>query len=127
MQLLCAAARTGAGTRLRRDMYRPTRSTSATSKTATSAVSTMVFEQGASRVESGAVAVGPNVFYTGRPAQLALVQASFPPRPPTLPTAGTAWARGFKPLMLAVVGATFAGQAVAFFMQLRNGEKDFED
>ena len=32
-----------------------------------------------------------------------------------------------KPLVLAAVGATFAGQAVAFFTQLRKGEKDFED
>ena len=32
-----------------------------------------------------------------------------------------------KPLVLAAVGATFVGQAVAFFTQLRKGEKDFED
>ncbi len=92
-----------------------------------SAVSALVFEQGAARIESGTVAVRPNVFYAGRPAQVELVRAAFPPRAPRLPRAGTAWARGFKPMMLALVGATFAGQAVAFFMQLRNGEKDFED
>ena len=62
-----------------------------------------------------------------RAAQLDLVQRAFPPRRPRLPSAGAAWATAFKPLMLALVGATFAGQAVAFFMQLRNGEKDCED
>ena len=92
-----------------------------------SAVSKLVFEQGASRIESASVAVGPNVFYTGRAAQLGLVSSSFQPRPPRLPAAGAAWRQAFKPLMLALVGATFAGQAVAFFMQLKNGEKDFED
>ena len=34
--------------------------------------------------------------------------------------AGTAWGRVLEPLMLAVVGATFLGQAVAFFNQLEN-------
>ena len=29
--------------------------------------------------------------------------------------------------MLAAIGVAFAGQAVAFFTQLKNGEKDFED
>jgi tetrathionate reductase subunit B len=90
-------------------------------------VSRMVFEQGARRIETKQVAVGPNVYYTGKPAQLDLVHATFPPREPRMPTAATAWMRAFKPLMLAVVGATFVGQAVAFFTQLRNGEKDFED
>jgi hypothetical protein len=32
-----------------------------------------------------------------------------------------------KPLVLAAVGVTFLGQAVAFFYQLRTGEKDFEE
>jgi hypothetical protein len=41
--------------------------------------------------------------------------------------AGTVWGRLLMPLMLTVVGATFAGQAVAFFNQLRTGEQDFED
>jgi len=29
--------------------------------------------------------------------------------------------------MLAAIGATFLGQALAFFTQLKTGEKDFED
>lgn len=92
-----------------------------------SAVSAMVFEGDARRMQTTSVAVGPNVYYTGRASQLDLVQETFPPRLPRLPAAGAAWTKAFRPLMLALVGATFAGQAVAFFMQLRNGEKDFED
>ena len=87
----------------------------------------MVFAEGALRVESAAVAVGPNVYYLGRPGQLDLVAASFPPRQPRLLAAGQVWRRLVKPLVLAAVGATFIGQAIAFFVQLGNGEKDFED
>jgi tetrathionate reductase subunit B len=90
-------------------------------------VSRLVYEEGARRIETGGVAVGPNVYYTGTPAQLDLVAATFPPREPRLPASATVWRRAFKPLMIAVVGATFLGQAVAFFTQLRTGEKDFED
>lgn len=92
-----------------------------------SEVSKMVFELGARRLETTEVAVGPNVYYLGTPASLDLVQAAFPPRAPRLPMAATAWRGTLKPLMLAIVGITFVGQAVAFFTQLRNGEKDFED
>lgn len=87
----------------------------------------LVFSEGARRLESAAVAVGPNVYYLGLPAQLDRVAAAFPPRTPRMPVAGQAWERVFKPLVLAAVGATFAGQAVAFFQQLRKGEEDFED
>ena len=92
-----------------------------------SEVSRFVFRDGARRMETRAVAVGPNVFYLGRPEHLDLVLSSYPPRPPRLLTAGEAWTRLLKPLVLVMVGATFAGQAVAFFTQLRNGEGDFEE
>src|SRR5450830_1634306 len=55
----------------------------------------------------------------GRPEHLDLVLTSFPPRRPRLLTAGEAWTKLLKPLVLVMVGATFAGQAVAFFTQLR--------
>lgn len=87
----------------------------------------MVFSHGARRLESSAIRVGPNVYYAGEPASVDLVLAAFPPRQPRLPAAGEAWSRVLKPLVMAAVGATFLGQAVAFFNQLRNGEKDFED
>ena len=92
-----------------------------------SEVSRFVFRDGARRMETRAVAVGPNVFYLGRSEHLDLVLSSYPPRPPRLLTAGEAWTRLLKPLVLVMVGATFAGQAVAFFTQLRNGEGDFEE
>jgi len=90
-------------------------------------VARMVFAEGARRVESPAVAVGPNVYYLGKPEQLDLVVASFPPQEPHLLAAGRAWRSVVKPLVLAAVAATFLGQSVAFFSQLWNGEKDFED
>jgi tetrathionate reductase subunit B len=87
----------------------------------------MVYVEGARRMETTDVAVGPNVYYLGRPEHLDLVLASFAPRQPRLPRAGEAWARVLRPLMFAAVGATFLGQAVAFFVQLKNGESDFDD
>ena len=87
----------------------------------------MVFDKGARRVESEEVAVGPNVYYLGKIAHLDHVAASFPPRQPRLLAAGEAWSRILKPLVLTAVGATFVGQAIAFFQQLRKGEPDIED
>jgi len=87
----------------------------------------MVYAHGARRLETSTIRVGPNVYYAGEHASTDLVLAAFPPRPPRLLAAGQAWSRVLRPLVLAAAGATFLGQAVAFFNQLRNGEKDFED
>jgi tetrathionate reductase subunit B len=87
----------------------------------------MVYVEGARRMETKDIAVGPNVYYMGRPEHLDLVLASFPPRQPRLPMAGEAWSRVLRPLVFAAVGMTFLGQAVAFFTQLRKGEDDFDD
>ncbi len=87
----------------------------------------LVYAEGARRMETRTVAVGPNVYYKGKPEQLDLILASFPPRTPRLLEAGAAWMKAVKPLVLAAVGATFLGQAVAFFFQLQKGEHDFED
>lgn len=92
-----------------------------------SEVSRMILHEGARRMETAAVAVGPNVYYLGKPEQLDLVAASFPPHEPSLPAAGEAWRRLLRPLVIGVVGATFLGQAVAFFNQLHQGEDDFEE
>jgi tetrathionate reductase subunit B len=86
-----------------------------------------VYDHGAQRVESATVAVGPNVYYHGKAKHVELLAESFPPRPPKLLTAGQAWRNVVKPLVLTAVGATFAGQAVAFFQQLRKGEHDFDE
>ncbi len=92
-----------------------------------SEVAQLVLHQGARRMESETVAVGPNVYYLGKPEQLELVLASFPPQPPRLLAAGEAWRRLLRPVVFGVVGATFLGQAVAFFSQLQKGESDFDD
>jgi polyferredoxin len=93
----------------------------------TSEVFRLVFAEGARRIETKEVAVGPNVYYLGKSEPLALVAKNFAPRPPRLPAAGEAWRLAVRPLILLAVGATFLGQAVAFFTQLAKGENDFED
>jgi tetrathionate reductase subunit B len=93
----------------------------------TSEVFRMVYAEGAARLETAAAPVGPNVYYLGKPEQIALVRESFPPHEPRLPAAGRAWAAVLKPLVLLAVGATFVGQAVAFFAQLAQGEDDVGD
>jgi tetrathionate reductase subunit B len=87
----------------------------------------MVYVEGAQRMETATIAIGPNVYYLGTPEQLEQVAAAFPPHAPRLLAAGEAWRWAFKPLILGAVGATFLGQAVAFFYQLGKGEQDFED
>ena len=87
----------------------------------------MVYTEGARRRETPQVAVGPNVYYLGKPAQVKLVLDTFPPRKPKLPVAGTLWEKLARPAVLGIVGLTFIGQAVAFFHQLGHGEKDYED
>lgn len=89
----------------------------------TSEVHRLVFQEGARRLESASVAVGPNVYYLGRPEGVDLVLASFPPQPPRLLTAGQAWKRLVRPLVLGMVAVTFMGQAIAFFNQVRKGEE----
>lgn len=86
----------------------------------------MVYHQGARRLETADVAIGPRVYYLGKPEHVDLVLASFPPHPPRLPVAGDTWRRFFKPLVMVAVGATFLGQAGAFFYQLWKGEENHE-
>ncbi len=87
----------------------------------------LVYERGARRMETADVAVGPNVYYLAPPEHFDLALASFPPRKPRLLTAGQAWKKLARPLIAAAVGATFIGQAIAFFNQLRKGEPDIEE
>lgn len=84
----------------------------------------LVFREAARRMETASIAVGPNVFYLGKPQHLDLALTSFPPQPPRLLAAGEVWRRLLKPLVLGMVGLTFAGQAIAFFSQVRKGEED---
>jgi tetrathionate reductase subunit B len=87
----------------------------------------MVFHEGARRMETSKVAIGPNVFYSGRPEHLDLVATSFPPRPPGLPAAAETWRKLVRPLVVGAVAVTFLGQAAAFFAQLGKGEGDFDE
>lgn len=73
------------------------------------------------------MSIGPNVYYLGKKGHVNLVLAKFPPHRPRMPQPGTAWEKVVKPLVLAAVGATFLGQAVAFFHQLMKGENLFDD
>jgi len=93
---------------------------------ANSDVFRMVYDKGAGRMQTKKVAIGPNVFYLGKQEHLNLLLASFPPHPPRTPASGEFWSRVLKPLVLAGVGATFLGQAVAFFCQLATGESEHE-
>ena len=93
----------------------------------TGEVHRIVFHEGARRVESDTVAVGPNVYYLGKAEHLDLVVKSFPPKAPRYPAAREAWKRLVKPLVLGVVGLSLVGQAVAFFDQLHKGEGDFDE
>lgn len=87
----------------------------------------LVYRQAAHRFESADAAIGPNVFYQGRPDHLEMTAAAFPPQRPHTIAAGKVWASLAKKVVFLAVGATFLGQAVAFFRQLHEGEKQFED
>jgi Fe-S-cluster-containing dehydrogenase component len=87
----------------------------------------LVFREGARRMETKAIAVGPNVYYLGRREQLDHVLASAAPRAPRLLTAGETWRRLVRPLVIGAAGAAFIGQAIAFFAQVRKGEEDSDE
>jgi tetrathionate reductase subunit B len=89
-------------------------------------VTRMVYHEGARRLETKDVAIGPRVYYQGKAEHVDLVLASFPPHLPRLLAAGEAWKRLLKPLVLLAVGATFLGQAGAFFYQLWKEEEENE-
>jgi hypothetical protein len=87
----------------------------------------MVYRGGARRMESTDVKIGPNVYYTGKPEHIAMAAASFPAVLPSMVTPGKVWSAVARKFVGFAVGATFLGQAVAFFHQLAKGEKQFED
>lgn len=87
----------------------------------------MVYREGARRMESRQVTLGPNVYYLGKPEHVELAATSFPVGQPHTVTAGRVWGALAKKFVFLAVGATFAGQAVAFFHQLATGEKQFDE
>jgi hypothetical protein len=78
-------------------------------------------------METPTVAIGPNVYYKGKPEHTELALASFAPLPPRMIAPARIWNSFLNKLVFLAVGATFLGQAVAFFRQLSAGEKQFED
>jgi len=87
----------------------------------------MVYRQGAQRMESSQVALGPNVYYIGKREHLEMAAAVFPAGLPGTVAAGKVWNAVARKVVFFAVGATFLGQAAAFFHQLATGEKQFED
>ena len=92
-----------------------------------SSVFKLIYERGARRLETADVAIGPNVYYLGKKEQVDLAFASFAPHKPRMLRPGRVWSGFLRPLILTVVGASFVGQAIAFFYQLHGGEKQFDD
>jgi hypothetical protein len=84
----------------------------------------MVFDNGARRLETSTVAIGPNVYYLGREQDVDLMFAGFAPHPPRSAASREFWSRIMIPLVLTGVGASFLGHAIAFFHQLATGEKE---
>jgi tetrathionate reductase subunit B len=82
----------------------------------------MVFDLGARRLQTEQVTVAPNLYYLGKKSEVDLAFAKFPPHPPRTARAREFWGRVVKPLVMAAVAASFAGQAIAFFHQLNSGE-----
>jgi hypothetical protein len=87
----------------------------------------MVYRQGAHRMQSADIAIGPNVYYLGKPEHIEMAAAKFPVQAPQTVAAGRVWGAFAKKAVLLAVGATFLGQAVAFFHQLATGEKQFDE
>jgi hypothetical protein len=79
------------------------------------------------RIETANIAVGPNVYYAGKPEHADLALASFAPLPPRTIAPGKLWSSVINKFIYLAVGATFLGQAIAFFRQLSAGEKQFEE
>jgi tetrathionate reductase subunit B len=87
----------------------------------------LVYNAGAKRMETNKIAIGPNVYYTGRPEHAELALASFGPVPPRNIAPAKIWSSLLNKFIFLAIGATFLGQAIAFFRQLSQGEKQFED
>jgi len=86
-----------------------------------------VYRDGAHRMETSTVAIGPNVYYKGKPEHIELALAGFAPIPPRTIAPAKIWSSLLNKVVFLAVGTTFLGQAVAFFRQLSVGEKQFED
>ncbi len=91
-----------------------------------SQVSRLVAE-GAVQNVSDKVNVGPNIYYLDKHNNFPVVQASFPPKPPKMPTPQKLWSNFIKPLFWLAIGGSFLGQMAAFSIQLFKGESDVKE
>ena len=87
-----------------------------------SSVHSLVFSGKAKRIAGTQEKLGPNVYYLGTPEHVEMAGAAFPTGEPSMVAPGWIWTRLAKKLVYLAVGVTFAGQAVAFFRQLHEGE-----
>jgi tetrathionate reductase subunit B len=92
-----------------------------------SEVFTLAYRKGARRMETLTTAIGPNVYYKGKAEHTQLALASFGPQSARTIAPAKIWSSVLNKVVFLAVGATFLGQAVAFFRQLSVGEKQFED
>lgn len=87
-----------------------------------STVASQVFSGRAKRIDGSQETLGTNVYYLGTAEHVEMAGAAFPPGEPSTVASACVWTRLAKKLVYLAVGATFAGQAVAFFRQLQEGE-----
>jgi tetrathionate reductase subunit B len=92
-----------------------------------SRVSDLVFRGKAHRIDGTQKALGTNVFYLGSAEHVEMAAAAFPAGEPSTIAPAWIWAKLAKRLVYIAVGVTFLGQAVAFFRQLHEGEKESGD
>jgi tetrathionate reductase subunit B len=78
----------------------------------------------ATRLVTANVNPGPNIYYINADAR---EMEKLSPREPRYTVAETFWRRLAIPAVLAGVGLSFLGQAIAFTKQLLGGEEDFEE
>lgn len=93
----------------------------------TSTVFGLVYRGNAWRTETREIAIGPNVYYFGQTEHVEMAALAFPPEQPHTIAPAQVWSKVAKKIVYLAVGATFLGQAVAFFRQLHTGEKQFEE
>jgi len=106
---------------------RPTPRSLATWKIHRAKRSNLSIDKAQHRVETTQVAIGPNVYYAGKPEHTELLMAGFASPVAAHDCSGKNLGSLLNKFVFLAVGATFLGQAVAFFRQLSVGEKQFED
>jgi tetrathionate reductase subunit B len=82
---------------------------------------------GSRRLESPDAKLGPNVRYLASDREWQQLMARFAPPAPEVALPAWLLSKVARPLILALIAATFLGQAVAFFVQLRKGEHPIEE